>query len=124
MLNSSLLTAASSVAGDAWILVLGRTYLDWVTLCPEGMDENTRVSFATSVTEALGLIRKERVGPSVILIDADDIGGLEEAMQCHRRISTAAIYGKCVIKSRSAVLPYSDEEVPLMLTSPASPKVH
>ena len=107
-----------SDAAESWILVLGDTYHDWITLCPEGMSDRARVSFAHSANDAIGKIRKETVGPLMILIDADDLGGLEQAMQCQRRISSAAIYGKCFIKSRSVVLSQDADAVPLMLASP------
>ena len=105
-------------ASEPWILVLGDTYHDWITFCLEGMSDTARVSFAHSAKDAIGKIRQEPVGPSVILIDADDLGGLEQAMQCQRRISSAAIYGKCFIKSRSVVLSQDSDAVPLMLASP------
>ena len=107
-----------------WILILGKSYYDWLDYCPEGTSSDARVSFADTVKDALCLIRQETSGPTMILIDADDLGGLEQAMQCHRRIANAAIYGKCLIKSRAAVLSQDVNAVPLLLASPKSHQMH
>lgn len=107
-----------------WILILGKSYYDWVDYCPEGTTSDARVSFADTVKDALWLIRQETCGPTIILIDADDLGGLEQAMYCHRRIANAAIYGKCLIKSRSAVLSQDVDAVPLLLASPKTHQMH
>ena len=107
-----------------WILILGQSYYDWLDYCPEGASPDARVSFVDSVKDALRLIGQEASGPTMILIDADIVGGLEQAMNCHRRIASAAIYGKCLIKSRAAVLSKDIHAVPLLLASPQPDHVH
>ena len=112
---------------QAWIVIVADPEGKGAALAKTLELMNTKVDLVQTAAEAVTLMRNVKMAPSLLYILADEVGGLEQAMRVHHRLTQISVFGKCVILSNDAAKggfdPESAEHL-LLLKAPEPKHYH
>jgi hypothetical protein len=87
---------------QAWIVIVADPDGKGAALAKTLELMNAKVDLVQTAAEAIKLMRNIKMAPSLLYILADEVGGLEQAMRVHHRLTQISVFGKCVILSNYA----------------------
>ncbi|MGB0557507.1 MAG: type IV secretion system DNA-binding domain-containing protein, partial [Paracoccaceae bacterium] len=87
---------------QAWIVIVADPEGKGAALAKTLELMNAKVDLVQTAAEAVTLMRNVKMAPSLLYILADEVGGLEQAMRVHHRLTQISVFGKCVILSNDA----------------------